>query len=170
MILVVLCVLACWVELASSEPRVLGHGGRAARIRDDIPPDVPLVILSQEGIHFDVDGPPGAYDADASVHVSVRCNSGNWALLCCAGPLVSEGGSIPPERILLDQVCVGQIADQSAGQEYQSMEQPRVVAQGGFTGPGPIEVAEVGFRLMTTWDDTPGTYAGSIIFTHLVNP
>jgi hypothetical protein len=132
--------------------------------------DAPIIVLSQEKIHFDVNGPPGLYEGDILVDVSVQFPSAEWAILCHAEPLSSDSGEIPPSRIFFSHLYAKEVPDQGAGTGYQSLEEPRLVAQGAFASPALLNVNTLRFRLLTTWEDKPGTYIGIIRFTYLVKP
>ncbi len=132
--------------------------------------DGSLIVLSEGEILFDVDGPPGVYEAGTPVQISVGSVSGHWAVSCHAEPLVGERGLIPPERIFVEHRCSDPSSDQGAGPGYESLGELRLVAEGGFTGPEPLEVNSLRFRLLTTWEDKPGTYRGIIKFTYLFQP
>lgn len=133
-------------------------------------PDGSLIILSQAEVAFHVDGPPGLYDAEAPVEVFVRSISGEWAISCHAEPLLGENGEIAPDRIFIKHEYTDPNADFGGGPGYESLGEPRLIAEGAFTGPGPLEANSLSFRILTTWKDEPGTYRGLIRFTYLLKP
>jgi hypothetical protein len=120
-------------------------------------------------ITFNVDGPPGIYDANLPVSVSVSSGFSDWSLQCQASALIegTHGGVIPPSRIYLS----GLIGDISTGDEpLISLDQPVVVGDGSFTGPDFVPIGMLDFKMESEWDDRPGTYIGQITFTYLAVP
>jgi hypothetical protein len=100
----------------------------------------------------------------------VRSGFGKWAVLCHAEPLIGDEGEIPPDRILLSHEYTEPDADHGAGPGDQGLGEVSLVGEGSFTGPEPVKVNTLRFRLLTTWGDKPGTYRGLIRFTYLINP
>jgi hypothetical protein len=96
--------------------------------------------------------------------------SGHWAVTCHAEALVGEEGVIPPDRIFFKHQYTDPTSDQGAGSGYENLGEARLVAEGAFTGPEPLEVNSLKFRIMTTWEDRPGTYRGIIRLTYLFKP
>lgn len=120
-------------------------------------------------VTFHVDGPPGIYDADLPVSVSVSSGFSDWSLQCQASALIegTNGGVIPASRIYLS----GLIGDIATGVEpLISLDQPVVVGDGSFTGPEFVPIGVLDFKMESEWDDRPGTYIGQITFTYLAVP
>ena len=137
--------------------------------RAQIDPDI-TIILSSDSISFYVYGPPGRFDAQQAVEVDVRCGYEDWTLSCEVSSLKGEHGEIPGSRIFMSSLFTDPDIDQGAGPGYEALDEPRLVARGSFTGPLAIKVGTVKFRLLTIWEDRPGTYTGVIRFTYLVKP
>ena len=120
-------------------------------------------------ITFLVDGPPGLYEANLPVNVSVSSGYSEWTLHCQATPLVEAVGGmiIPPTRLYIG----GGYGDVLGGDEtLVSLEQPVVIGEGSFTGPDFELIGVLDFKIRSVWDDRPGTYAGQITFTYLAVP
>lgn len=129
-----------------------------------------MIILSSDSISFYVCGPPGRFDAQQAVEVDVRSGYENWTLSCEVSSLKGENGEIPGSRIFMNSPFTDPNIDQGAGPGYEAPDEPRLVARGSFTGPLAIKVSTLKFRLVTIWEDRPGTYTGVIRFTYLVKP
>jgi hypothetical protein len=127
------------------------------------------VEIDPQDISFHIDGPPGIYDADLPVNVSVSSGFSEWTLHCQASTLAGllKGGAIPPSRLYLE----GVLDDLAVGDEsLVSLDKPVLVAQGTFTGPEFVPVNVLRFRIRSEWEDKPGTYSGQITFTYLAVP
>jgi hypothetical protein len=130
-----------------------------------------VIILSQGELVFNIDGPPGTYEAHAPIDVFVGAEAGSWVLSCQAGPLVGERGTISPARILVTGVdAVSGGSGRVATEGYRGLAEPFVVAEGAYLGPQPVKVSTLKFALLTTFQDKPGTYVGSITLTYLFRP
>jgi hypothetical protein len=140
------------------------------RERPFFPPDGSLIIVSQGEISFHIDGPPGAYDADMPVEIRTGSISNHWTISCYAEPLIGERGIIPPDRLFVRHEYSDPRSDFGAGKGYESLAEPVLVAEGSLTGPEPLEVNSLRFRIMTTWRDPPGAYRGLIRLTYLPMP
>jgi hypothetical protein len=130
------------------------------------------IILSPDSISFHADSSPGTFDSQA-VDVTVRSDYKDWSIHCeLISPLTFSGSKnkIPFERLFINNPYTNPVIDKGAGPGYESMGQPRLVAKGSFTGPVAIKASSLKFRLLTTWEDKPGTYVGQIRFTYLTNP
>lgn len=130
------------------------------------------IILSPDSISFHVDTSPGIFDSQ-QVDVTVRSDSKDWSIHCeVISPLTLSGRTnrIPFERLFINTPYTNPTVDKGAGPGYESMDQPRLVAKGTFTGPVAIKARSLKFRLLTKWEDKPGTYVGQIRFTYLTNP
>jgi len=130
------------------------------------------IILSPDSISFHADTSPGTFDSQP-VDVTVRSDYKDWSIHCeLISPLTfSESKNrIPFERLFINTPYTNPAVDKGAGSGYESMEQPRLVAKGSFTGPVAIKASSLKFRLLTTWEDKPGIYVGQIRFTYLTNP
>jgi hypothetical protein len=134
------------------------------------PVDGSLLVLSQDEVFFHAQGPPGVYDAEMPVEVYVGSVSGSWTVSCHAEALVSEKGNIPPDRIFFKNQYTDPNSDHGAGAGYESLGETCLVAEGAFTGPQLQEVSSLRFRILTTWEDKPGTYRGVIRLTYLFKP
>ena len=138
-------------------------------VRAQIDPHM-TVILSSDSISFYVCGPPGRFDAQQAVEVNVRSGYEDWTLSCEVSSLKGDTGEIPSSRIFVSSPFTDPNIDQGAGPGYEGLDKPRLAARGSFTGPLAIKVSTLKFRLLTTWEDRPGTYTGVIRFTYLVKP
>ena len=130
------------------------------------------IILSPDSISFHADTSPGTFDS-RPVDVTVRADSKDWSIHCeVISPLTlsRRTNSIPFERLFINTPYTDPAVDKGAGPGYESMDQPRLVAKGSFTGAMAIKASSLKFRLLTTWKDKPGTYVGQIRFTYLTNP
>lgn len=130
------------------------------------------VSLSTPTVQFSIAGPPGVYDANVPigvpVSVTVGCNAGAWSVSCAASALTGPNGSIGPERIFMQRQSAPNTPDMGAGAGFESLEVKRTVAEGVPQAPQAVEV--LNFRILTQWQDRPGTYQGTITFTHLMTP
>ncbi|HUT73935.1 MAG TPA: hypothetical protein VM221_03755 [Armatimonadota bacterium] len=126
------------------------------------------VSLSTDALHFAVAGPPGVYGADVPVSVTVGCNAGTWSVSCAASALTSSNGSIGPERLFMGRQSAPDTPDQGGGLGFDTMDLKRMVTQGGPQAPQAVETLD--FRILTKWEDRPGTYQGTITFTYLMTP
>ena len=127
------------------------------------------VEVEPQEVSFTIDGPPGMYDADLPLSISVSSGFAQWSLHCQASALVevSKGSMIPASRIFLE----GGFEDVlGAGDGLLTLDQPVLVAQGTFTGPEPEPIGFLNLRIRSEWDDKPGTYAGQLTFTYLAVP
>ena len=126
------------------------------------------VQIEPSQVSFYVDGPPGVYNADMPVNVSVRSGFAEWSLHCQASPLIEQdqGLAIPASRIYL----ASGLADAFAAETVVSLEQPVIVGDGSFTGPEFVPAGVLQFCLQTEWADAPGTYLGQITLTFLATP
>ena len=130
------------------------------------------IILSPDSISFHADTSPGAFDSQP-VDVTVRSDYKDWSIHCEAiSPLTLSKGKnqIPFEHLFINTPYTNPAVDKGAGPGYESIDQPRLVAKGSLTGPMAIKASGLKFRLLTTWEDKPGTYVGQIRFTYLTNP
>jgi len=130
------------------------------------------IILSPDSISFHADTSPGTFDSEP-VDVTVRSDYKDWTIHCEAiSPLSFSKGmnEIPFERLFMNTPYTDPAVDKGAGPGYETMDQPRLVAKGSFTGPMAIKASSLKFRLLTKWEDKPGTYVGQIRFTYLTNP
>jgi len=130
------------------------------------------IILSPDSISFHADTSPGTFDSQP-VDVTVRSEYKDWTIHCeLISPLILSGrkNKIPSGRLFINTPYTSPAVDKGAGPGYESMDQPRLVAKGSFTGPMLIKASSLKFRLLTKWEDKPGTYVGQIRFTYLTNP
>jgi len=130
------------------------------------------IILSPDSISFHADSSPGTFDSQP-VDVTVRSDYKDWSVHCEAiSPLTlsKEKNQIPFEHLFINTPYTNRAVDKGAGPGYESMDEPRLVAKGTFTGLIAIKASSLKFRLLTTWEDKPGTYVGQIRFTYLTNP
>ena len=130
------------------------------------------IILSPDSISFHADSSPGTFDSQP-VDVTVRSDSKDWSIHCeVISPLTLSGRTnrIPFERLFINTPYTDPSIDKGAGPGYESMNQPRLVAKGSFIGAVAIKASSLKFRLLTKWEDKPGTYVGQIRFTYLTNP
>jgi len=130
------------------------------------------IMLSPDSISFHADTSPGTFDAQP-VDVTVRSDYKDWSIHCEAiSPLTLSGekNRIPFERLFMNTPYTDPGVDKGAGPGYETMDQPRLVAKGTFTDPTAIKASSLKFRLLTKWEDKPGTYVGQIRFTYLTNP
>jgi len=130
------------------------------------------IILSPDSISFHADSSPGTFDSQP-VDVTVRSDYKDWSVHCEAiSPLTlsKEKNKIPFERLFINTSYINPAVDKGAGPGYESIDQPRLVAKGSLTGPMAIKASSLKFRLLTKWEDKPGTYVGQIRFTYLTNP
>jgi hypothetical protein len=120
-------------------------------------------------ISFRVDGPPGIYDSEAPVNVSVMSGYADWTLYCQATPLVeiTKGWVLPSDRLCL----AGVFRDiYEPTQELVGLGEPLVIGTGSFTGPDQVLTSVLDVKLRCEWNDRPGIYQGQIIFTFLAMP
>jgi len=130
------------------------------------------IILSPDSISFHADTSPGSFDSQP-VDVTVCSDYKDWSIHCeVISPLTLSGRTnrIPLERLFINSPYTDPGVDKGAGLGYESMDQPRLVAKGSFTGPVAIKASSLKFRLLTKWEDKPGTYVGQVRFTYLTNP
>lgn len=129
------------------------------------------IILSPDKITLCADNMPGICDAQP-VDIIVMSEYKHWSIHCemdSSLTRVEKKNSIPPDRIYINTPYSSQ-KDQGAGAGYEALNQRRLVAQGSFTAPMAVRVSTLKLRLVTTWDDLPGTYTGHILFTYLTHP
>ena len=130
------------------------------------------ISLSPDSVSFRADSSPGIYDSQP-VDVMVRSENKDWTIQCEAiSPLSHSNGKnqIPSKRLYLNSPFTKADVDNGAGPGFESMEKPRLAAKGSFTAPMSLKVSSLRFRLLTTWEDKPGTYAGHIRFTYITTP
>jgi hypothetical protein len=163
-LIAVMCCVSC-VGATQAQGLLQPNQGEAV-----FPGEGSVIILSQGEILFNVDGAPGFYEAQSPVEVLVGADAGSWVLSCEAQPLVCGRGEIPPERILVRSINGGSGTDQRAREAYRGLEEPRVVAEGPYLGPVPVKVSTLMFAVLTTCEDKPGTYVGSVTLTYLFRP
>lgn len=127
------------------------------------------IEVSTPRIAFHISGPPGIYASETPITVSILSGFAEWTLYCQATPLVETNGKgfIPPERLYL----AGGMEELSETEEGMiPLSEHPVIAMGSFTGPEPLVTYPLTFRVKTLWEDQPGTYVGSIVFTFLAMP
>jgi len=130
------------------------------------------IILSPDSISFHADTSPGTFDSQP-VDVTVRSDHKDWSIHCemiSSLTLSGRKSKIPLERLFINTPYTHPAVDKGAGPGYESLDEPRLIAKGFFTGPVSIKASSLKFRLLTTWKDKPGTYVGQIRFTYLTNP
>jgi len=135
-------------------------------------PDSLSIFLNPTSIKFTIDGPPKKYLAKKVVSVAIISSFPYWILQCQATKLELKGskkGKIPPERLFIAITSPGQKKPPPEG-DFESLDEVVVVARGGYTGPSPQPIADLYFALESCWEDKPGEYRGSVIFTYMVNP
>jgi len=91
------------------------------------------------------------------------------AVLAQKGTISDGKNKIPFERLFISTPYSPK-SDKGAGPGYESLDKPRLVARGSFTAPMAIMASSLNFRLLTKWDDKPGTYSGAVRFTYITNP
>ena len=130
------------------------------------------IILSPDSISFHADTSPGIFDSQP-VDVTVHSDHKDWSIHCeVISPLTLSGrtNKIPFARLFINTPYTNPNIDKGAGPGYESMDQPRLVAKGLLAGAAAIKASSLKFRLLTKWEDKPGTYVGQIRFTYLTNP
>jgi hypothetical protein len=110
------------------------------------------------------------YESQIPVEVLVGADAGSWVLSCHAQPLVCGQGEIPPERILVRSMDAVSGEDQGGSDAYRGLAEPCMVAEGSYLGPVPVKVSTLVFAVLTTCEDKPGTYVGSVTLTYLFRP
>ncbi|MGQ9603542.1 MAG: hypothetical protein ACUVUU_04965 [bacterium] len=127
------------------------------------------IEINPPRLAFHIGGPPGIYSSDTPVTVSVLSGFAEWTLYCEATPLVETRGRgiISPDRLLIGaQVAVMSEIEQGM---IPLSEHP-IIGMGSFTGPEPLVIYPLTFGIKTQWEDQPGTYVGSVVFTFLAMP
>ena len=100
--------------------------------------------------------------------MKVTCFSVPWSVAAMGTPLVNlaGGGQIGPERLFIRSSATQAQPDIGAGAGFVPLNDPVIVASGSApTFSTPLEL-----RLLTLWEDTPGTYSGDIQFTAVTPP
>jgi hypothetical protein len=164
----VVAVLLCsilLVQVAYGQERLRSGEGEAVFAGERS-----VIVLSRGQILFNVDGPPGVYEADGPVEVLIGGDPGNWVLSCQAEPLIGERGEIPPDRLFVNYVNADPRVDNGAGGGFYGLGEPIVLAEGPSLGPVPMGVNTLRVRLLTSCYDTPGVYVGAVILTYLHRP
>lgn len=127
------------------------------------------IQISEPRVAFHISGPPGVYASETAITISVLSGFAEWVLYCQATPLVETSGKgvIPPDRLYI----AGGIEKMfEAEEDIMPLSEQPVIAMGSFTGPEPLVTHPLTFRIKTLWEDQPGTYIGSIVFTFLATP
>lgn len=130
------------------------------------------IFLDPTNIKFTIDGPPQRYLANKGVSVAVISSSAYWVLQCQGTDLEREGSEkdkIATERLLVAVASPGQ-KDSPPEEDFESLKEVVVIGQGGYLGPPPQFVVNLYFALESRWEDEPGEYQGSIIFTYMIKP
>jgi hypothetical protein len=142
---------------------------------DDNLPRIALQ-LTPAAVAFVQNGTPGLVQSlvptampgrSADLRVVSSFRPRGWSVIAEGTSLVNVKG----DRIGADRVFIGSPATRAypaggGGAGYRPLDMTVVVASGGlgdYTFP-------LGFRLLTTWNDPPGSYAGVVRFTAIINP
>ncbi len=151
------CGLRC--ACAAETPRPPGSLPRALEI---------TIELSTSGVEFYQPARPGVLDLQRPVELRVTCLAASWSVAAKATPLAKQDGSgqIGPERLFIRTAATQAHPDVGAGLGFVPLNDPVIVAAGSIpTFSTPLEL-----RLLTLWEDTPGTYSGDIQFTVVASP
>ena len=120
------------------------------------------VKLSTNEITFDVRGEPGEYFSKETVEVRVGSNQSKWSVYLKASgltPIVDGVRPLSRNRLAFSRNNDGQ---------FLGLKQDQILLQGNAAQiPTPMTLR---FRLLTTWEDRPGTYKGRITFAFMANP
>jgi len=151
------CGLQC--ACAAEPPRPAGSLPRALGI---------TIEFSTSGVEFYQPARPGVLDSQQPPELRVTCLAASWSVAAKATPLANQEGSgqIGPERVFIRTSATQGQPDVGAGPGFVPLSDPVIVAAGSIpTFSTPLEL-----RLLTLWQDTPGTYSGDIQFTAMASP
>lgn len=127
------------------------------------------IDLSSSAIQFLQTSQPGLLDQHQQVQMSVTYLGHAWSVSIQASPLTKQPGNelIDASRLFVSSPATRTAPDVGGGPGFVPLSAPVEVARsGGFiTLATPLD-----FRLLTFWDDTPGTYKGDIQFTAIIIP
>lgn len=130
------------------------------------------IFLNPTRVKFIIDGSPKRYMAEEVVKLAVKSGISSWILQCQATDLELKGSKedkIPPERLLVAVSSPGQ-EKPPLEEDFTSLDEVVVIARGGYTASSPQPVAQLWFALESRWEDKPGEYEGTVLFTYMVNP
>jgi len=149
----------------------LGRAGAAEipRPAGSLPRALEITIeFSASGIEFYQPARPGLLDPQQPVELKVTCLAASWSVAARATLLARQEGSgqIGPERLFVRTSATQGHPDVGAGPGFVPLNDPVIVAAGSV----PIYSTPLELRLLTLWEDTPGTYSGDIQFTAVASP
>lgn len=130
------------------------------------------IVLSPNAVSFHADSSPGIYESQP-IDLMVNSYYAEWSIYCeMVSPLNNQEGkhTIPSQRLFINTPYTPSSPDKTKGPGYETLEKPRMVAKGFFTGPTQVKAGTIRFSLLTRLEDKPGIYSGQIRFTYLTNP
>lgn len=126
----------------------------------DIQPYLNFSVNSTD-LLFEINGPPGIYDANVPIKLAVNGNQTNWEITCnfinLQGP---NGALIPRNAIFVNSTAMNYNLDDGAGIGYMILSFPREIITGNIIGNSGLTT--LNFRINTQFNYDPGTYNGSL--------
>ncbi len=126
------------------------------------------IIVKPSEIRFHAAYEPGIYEAEQEVMLSICGNYDNWSVQIVAGELTGEKTSIAPSKLFIQNDHHRYSLDDGAGNGFRCMDSP-VILSGNHAAYPEIRI-KLRFKIMTRYDDPPGTYTGEIKLISTVLP
>ena len=119
------------------------------------------IELSESEVQVLSDGPPGDYDGDREIILSVASNVESWEARALGENLTSTDDEIPAERLFI-------FSSDKSDDGYMPLNIEQIVASGTYTELS--EASNLSIRVRTTWEDKAGEYSGRVYFTVIALP